>query len=547
MASLNIRDGRITDPVIVWDEKNILIDGYTRKLICDKLLAEGLQLPELQVFRKSFATRDEAVKYVFTRCQTMRLITAARRALCYLEANDNELARLKAQAKKNQGHGLDSSDGNGENQNEKGLEQCAKTLVPPGNKSKGEAINLRLKAAKAAGVNEKDMAAAMKLKDILSDSQLTPQDKSVLEARRGHWESGMIGYRIIEMEIQKIKDKRRAASARKNVLNQALPPLDKSATLDRIVNCDNLEGLKGLEDDSVALFFTSPPYPLANYEYAGQSFYDGDYQKMLDSYKARFAEAYRAQKKGGRFVVQIDAVFAKHGPSGMSVSLPIYADILRLMGEVGYIFLDEICWYKQKTPGKNGHVGWGTYGSPRAPKIRRAHEYVLVFFKDTPVLEGNDKDITITAQEFQHFTISHWYFPPETHVFRADSDGTKHPCPFPESLPYRCIQLYTRKGDLVVDPWNGAGTTTYVAHALGRRYIGFDIVPQFVEIAQKRIADVEHLTPEQRVAKLRLFKSPPDERADGYGKRKPENSRAVYGRRHKFVPKIRTIPEVPQQ
>lgn len=537
------QDGRVTDPVIVWDEQNVLIDGHTRKGIHDKLLAEGfvagdgLQLPPLAVFRRSFDTREQAIEYVFNRCDTMRPMTAALRAFHYLEAHKDDLAARKAQAKKHQADGRCQG---GENGGGDASGACAKTAVPPGDQPNGVAIDVRAESAKAAGVNVKDMAAATKLLRKLSDPEITPKEKSNLAELRKEWERGMVGYRTVETELKKLDDKRRKADARTAVLHQALPPVDDSDMLDRIVACDNLDGLAALRPDSVALFFTSPPYPIENYEYAGHNGFDGDYRKMLDGFKARFSEAYRAQKTGGKFIVQIDAVWGRHGPSGRSVSLPIYADIVRIMQEVGYELLDEICWYKQKTPGKQGRIRWGTYASPQSPKVRRSHEYLLVFFKGTPVLDGDDRDITITPQEFQNFTISHWYVPPETRQFRAESDDTKHPCPFPETLAYRCIQLYTRRGDLVVDPWNGTGTTTYVAHVLGRRYVGFDIAPQFVGIAEKRIAEVQKLTPEQRVAGLRLFKPETDERSDGYGKRKHENGRSCYARRPRYFARATT-------
>jgi len=76
------------------------------------------------------------------------------------------------------------------------------------------------------------------------------------------------------------------------------------------------------------------------------------------------------------------------------------------------------------------------------------------------------KDDTITLEEFLEFTRNVWRFPPESAI------RVGHPAPFPEELPYRRIQLYTFKGDVVLDPFVGSGTTAVVAAKLGRHFIG---------------------------------------------------------------------------
>ncbi|MEM1747146.1 MAG: site-specific DNA-methyltransferase, partial [Sulfolobales archaeon] len=82
------------------------------------------------------------------------------------------------------------------------------------------------------------------------------------------------------------------------------------------------------------------------------------------------------------------------------------------------------------------------------------------------------------------FTRSIWRFPPES----AKKVG--HPAPFPEELPYRCIQLYTFKEDVVLDPFVGSGTTCVAALKAGRHCIGIDIDERYVEIAKKRLEEL---------------------------------------------------------
>ncbi len=62
-----------------------------------------------------------------------------------------------------------------------------------------------------------------------------------------------------------------------------------------------------------------------------------------------------------------------------------------------------------------------------------------------------------------------------------------HPAMFPEELALRVIKLFSFVGDIVLDPFNGAGTTTAVAQQLGRKFVGIDISEEYCEIARKRL------------------------------------------------------------
>lgn len=62
-----------------------------------------------------------------------------------------------------------------------------------------------------------------------------------------------------------------------------------------------------------------------------------------------------------------------------------------------------------------------------------------------------------------------------------------HPAMFPEELALRIIKLFSFAGDVVLDPFNGAGTTTAVAQRLGRRFVGIDISPEYCAVARNRL------------------------------------------------------------
>ena len=65
-----------------------------------------------------------------------------------------------------------------------------------------------------------------------------------------------------------------------------------------------------------------------------------------------------------------------------------------------------------------------------------------------------------------------------------------HSATFPEALPKWFIKLFTKEGDVVLDPFNGSGTTTQVAHEMGRSYIGIDTMNEYCKIAERKITDI---------------------------------------------------------
>jgi len=69
----------------------------------------------------------------------------------------------------------------------------------------------------------------------------------------------------------------------------------------------------------------------------------------------------------------------------------------------------------------------------------------------------------------------------------AKAKSIGHPAPFPEELPKRLIRLYSFWGDIVLDPFVGSGTTVKVAEDLGRQGIGYDINPEYIKLAQRRL------------------------------------------------------------
>jgi site-specific DNA-methyltransferase (adenine-specific) len=151
------------------------------------------------------------------------------------------------------------------------------------------------------------------------------------------------------------------------------------------------------------------------------------------------------------------------------------------MIDIGFQMRGEIIWYKGAGAGVS--MAWGSWKSASNPVLRDTHEYILIFSKGSfSRKKPEDKDDTITRDQFMEWTKSVWMMNPES----AKKVG--HPAPFPVELPYRLIQLYTYKGDIILDPFMGSGSTAIAALKSDRKYVGYDNDPEYVKLAEERIA-----------------------------------------------------------
>jgi site-specific DNA-methyltransferase (adenine-specific) len=139
----------------------------------------------------------------------------------------------------------------------------------------------------------------------------------------------------------------------------------------------------------------------------------------------------------------------------------------------------EIIW--DKGPSASPSTAWGSWRSASNPTLRDVHEYILIFSRGSYSRHKGEKQNTIGRDQFLEYTKSVWTFPAE----RARKIG--HPAPFPVDLPQRLIELYTFKGDVVLDPFCGGGTSCLAAMLSGRNFVGYEIKDQYVELAEKRI------------------------------------------------------------
>ena len=236
-----------------------------------------------------------------------------------------------------------------------------------------------------------------------------------------------------------------------------------------------------LPDNCVHLVVTSPPYNASKA-------YDEDLSlnEYLELLYDVFAECYRVLAPGGRMVINVANL-------GRKPYIPLSSHINIMMNQLGFLMRGEIIWDKSASAGSS--CAWGSFQSASNPCLRDVHEYLLVFSKGNYKLlrdksERSEGRIdTVPRDDFIKHTKSIWSFATER------ASRVNHPAPFPVELPKRCIEMYSFAGDIVLDPFNGSGSTCVAAKMTGRTYIGVDLSEEYCSIAQNRIDGTEPWIP----------------------------------------------------
>ena len=245
--------------------------------------------------------------------------------------------------------------------------------------------------------------------------------------------------------------------------------------LNKIYNEDCLEGMKQIPNGYIHCVITSPPYnvDLGNNKYNkngyGKHNDNMPYQDYLSWMEHVFRECFRVLSEDGRICVNIGD--AKNG------KITTHSDFIQIMKSIGFMPMTTIIWNKNNT---SNRCAWGSYLSAKSPSFPRPFEYVLIFEKTHGLIRSGET--TITKYEWKQYSNGLWSFAPET---RQKKIG--HPAMFPLELPTRLIKMLTYKGDVILDPFMGGGTTAVAAINNNRNFIGFEMDEKYFEIAKNRV------------------------------------------------------------
>lgn len=262
---------------------------------------------------------------------------------------------------------------------------------------------------------------------------------------------------------------------------------------------DSLEIMSNMPEKSVDLIVTSPPYGVGiDYDNWDD---DMEINHYLDFTKGWLREAYRVMKDDGRIALNIPYEINRQDKGGR---VYISAEIWMIMKEIGFGFFG-IVDLEESSPHRSKTTAWGSWMSPSAPYIYNPKECVILAYKKkhkkevkgTPQWKGeyqmvpnekiegefrkklvyDEKD----KKDFISLVYGQWNY------FADTQQKTK--ATFSMDIPYRAIKILSFKEDVIMDPFNGSGTTCLAAEMLGRKWIGLDISENYCKVAEERIKE----------------------------------------------------------
>jgi site-specific DNA-methyltransferase (adenine-specific) len=265
--------------------------------------------------------------------------------------------------------------------------------------------------------------------------------------------------------------------------------VNRCGAADRII-CGDGRDMRDVDDSSIALVVTSPPY-FAGKEYEaalGEGHVPGSYLEYLAMLRDVFDECRRVLEPGGRIAVNVANLGRKPYRS-------LAGDVTTILqDDLGLLLRGEIVWVK--ADGATGSCAWGSFGSAANPVLRDLSERIVIASKgrfDRAISRAERERLglpfenTIATEEFMEATLDVWRIPPES------ARRVGHPAPFPVELPGRLIELYTYRDDVVLDPFCGSGSTAVAAVRTRRRYVGYDTDREYVALAEQRVTAEQEL------------------------------------------------------
>lgn len=248
--------------------------------------------------------------------------------------------------------------------------------------------------------------------------------------------------------------------------------------------------LSWLPDKSVHLVVTSPPYAFLK-EYApGNPSQLGDvqdYERFLDELDKVWRECERVLVPGGRICCVVGAVNIARRNGGRHYVLPLPSDIQVRSRKHGLDNLTPIIWLKVANIVLEASVSSRFLGKPNLPNGVVKNDFEMIVMLRKPGYRKPTREME-DGSRIENEDYFRWFVPIWSDITGASTRD--HPAPYPTELAYRLVRMFSFTGDTVLDPFLGSGTTVAAAMLAGRNSIGVEVEPQYVRLAQRRLAHV---------------------------------------------------------
>jgi site-specific DNA-methyltransferase (adenine-specific) len=265
--------------------------------------------------------------------------------------------------------------------------------------------------------------------------------------------------------------------------------------LGKIVNGDCREVMKTMEEGSVDLIVTSPPYGVGiDYDVHEDDMVWEEYVKFTYSW---MEQAFRVLKDDGRIALNIPYEINRQSKGGR---IFMVSEIWQIMKKIGYKFYGVVD-LEEESPHRSRTTAWGSWMSPSAPYIYNPKECVILAYKKNHIKkikgepewvgelgEKEDKNGVMKPKniyteeqkrEFIDLVFGQWKYFADT---RSLTKAT-----FSMDIPTKAIKILTYKNDVVLDPFAGSGTSMVAAETLNRRWVGIEISPNYAKVANERV------------------------------------------------------------
>lgn len=243
-----------------------------------------------------------------------------------------------------------------------------------------------------------------------------------------------------------------------------------------------------IEPNSVHLVLTSPPYwTLKQYrDTQGQLGHLEDYDEFLRELDKVWKHCYDALVPGGRLICVVgDVCLSRRKNKGRHTVVPLHASIQEHCRKIGFDNLAPIIWHKIANAVYEVDNGSAFLGKPYEPNAVIKNDIEFILMERKPGGYRNPSVATRVLSVISAENHQKWFQQIWTGLTGAST--RRHPAPYPLELAKRLIQMFSFVGDTVLDPFLGTGTTTLAAMQHGRNSIGYEIDPEYFQLAKRNI------------------------------------------------------------